>query len=62
MFFTRNTYLRQDFGLVTNPDLNKVYLKIYNETSADIWTAVSSVCFLFPNRILDSEPSPKKNL
>ena len=60
MLFTRNTCLRQDFGLVTNPDLNEVYLKIGNEPRAEIWTAVSSICFRFPNRISDPEPSPKK--
>ena len=60
MLFTRNTCLRHDFGLVTNPDLNKVYLKIYNEPRAEIWIEVSSICFHFPNQILDSEPSPNK--
>ena len=60
MLFTRNTCLRQDFGLVTNPDLNKVYLKSYNEPRAKIWIKVSSVCVCFPNQISGPEPSPKK--
>ena len=60
MLLTRNTYLRQDFGLVTNPNVNKVYLKMYNETRAEIWIKVSSVCFRFPNQISDPEASPKK--
>ena len=60
MLFTGNTCLRQDFGLVTNPDLNKVYLKIYTETRAKIWIAISSVCFRFPSLISDPKPSPKK--
>ena len=60
MLFTLNTCLRQDFGLVTNPNLNKVYLKLYNEPRAEIWIEVGLVCFHFLNRISDPEPSSNK--
>ena len=48
------------FGRVTNPNLHNVYLKNYNEPKAEIFTEISSVCFLFPNLISSPEPSPKK--
>ena len=60
MLFTRNTYLRQDFGLVTNPNLHKVYLQNYSEPRDEIFTESSSVYYLLLEQISDPEPSPRK--
>ena len=48
------------FGLVTNPNLHKVYLQNYSEPRDEIFTESSSIYTLFPNQILDPKPSPKK--
>jgi hypothetical protein len=36
-----------------------VYFQNYIEPRAELFTGISSVCFLFPNRISDPETSPK---
>ena len=33
---------------------------MYNEQRDEIWAEAFSVCFHFPNRILEPEPFPKK--
>ena len=50
------------FGLVTNPNLNKVYLENYRKPKAEIFLESSSVYYLFPNQILELDPWPKKNV